>query len=280
MSIYISSARTTELGTQTDNPFIGYSNFGALSTTVLSGAATLTDGAAANAMDGTTFDYWLPNVSGSVARLQIALPAPQVVSLVGIAAHNIRTLSASVQVQRSIDGGANWSDAGAGVQTPTDNDAIVFRMTTNVSNAAANWRIGVSGLTTSDPLYIGVALFGVELLFPERFFDGYSPPITPTEVQLQSNVAVGGNLLGSSVISQGSTISTEFSYMSPAFVRGEFKTMASAFNKGDGIFFGWRPSRFPSDVHYCWRNGGTLRPVNAGGLDKMSASFSAQVFEA
>ena len=110
--IKIASARTIALGTTTDNPFIAWDNLAATAT--LGGTATLTDGAASNAVDGNTYDYWLPNVTGATCSFRVTFGAARTISFVGIAAHNLATLGLSAQVQRSIDGGATWLAAGAG----------------------------------------------------------------------------------------------------------------------------------------------------------------------
>ena len=281
MTTLYSAARTTELTTagQLENPFIAWDNAGALSTTVLGGTATLTDGAAANAVSGTTYDYWLPNVTGTLARLQATFPTARTLGCVAIAAHNLFTLGATIQVQRSTDAGATWLDAGAGSITPTNNSPLVFRMATSGNNAA-DWRLNITGLTASAPLYVGVAFFGNDMVFPRRFYKDFAPALAPTEVQLQSNVSVGGNLLGNSVIAQGSTLAASFRNLDAAWVRGTLLPFMPHYNKGKGFFFGWRPATYPQDVHYCWRDGATLRPTNAGPLAFMSMEMQMRAHEA
>ena len=182
-------------------------------------------------------------------------------------------------MQRSTNSGATWPDAGAGTYTPTDNSPIVFRMVTS-GNDAADWRIRITGLTASAPLYVGVAFFGNDVVFPRRFYKDFAPVLAPTEVQLQSNVSVGGNLLGNSVIAQGSTINAQFAHLAPAWVRGTLLPFLPHFNKGKGFFFGWRPNTYPQDAHYCWREGATLRPVNSGPRDFMSLEMQMRAHEA
>lgn len=279
MTIVTASARASELTGQTDNPFIAWDNLGAGAGVTYAGGATLAGGGAANAFTGSTYDYWLADVTTTMAGLWVIFPSAITINFVGIAAHNIGTLGATVRVQRSTDSGATWADAGAGATTPTDDAAIGFRMK-STGNDATHWRIWVSGLTAGDPLAIGVAFFGNEMVMPTRFYDGFSPIITPTEVQLQSNVTVGGNFLGQSVIAQGSTIRAEFQHLDPAFVRGDFKGFQTAFNRGAPFFFAWRPTTWANDLHYCWRDGDVIRPTNAGGLNFMSLGLSARAYEA
>lgn len=276
--IYTASARTTALTSagQLDNPFVAYDNLMAAAT--LGGTTTLTDGAAANAVTGTTYDYWLPDISATTAILTADFGSAVVISFAALAAHNLSDLGGSVQVQNSADG-ISWSNAGVTAITPTDNTPIAFRLSTSAT-AKQYWRFAFAGLTAGDPLYVGVAFLGDDLVMPTRFYGGFAPVLTPTEVQLQSNVSVGGNLLGSSIVSRGSTLAASFRHITAATMRSDILPMIRQFNTGSGFFFGWRPSTFDEDVHYCWRDGDVARPANDGGLDYMSFTMQMRVFEA
>lgn len=273
--IYTSATRqaTLDAAGEENNPFVAWDNLGAAGT--LGGTAVLTDGARANAFTGTTYDYWLPNVSGTSATLSVQFGAATSISFAGIAAHNLSDLGASVALEHSPDG-VTWTDAGYGAATPADNDAIAFRI---AATSRGYWRFNVTGLSAADPLYFGVAFLGDDLIFPRRFYQGFAPVIEPTEVQLQSNVSVGGNLLGSSVVSEGSTLSAAFQNVPASFVRDDdFRSFMRAFNRGTPFFFGWRPDKYAQDVHYCWRDGAVIRPDNAGPLDYMSVAMEARVY--
>lgn len=277
--IITASARTTALTAlgQVDNPFAAWSDQAATAT-LSSGDGVLTDGALANAVSGTTYDYWLANVAGTATSFQVTFPTARTISFGGIAAHNLFTLGASVLVQRSTNSGGTWTDAGAGTHTPTDNSAIGFRMITS-GNDAADWRFRITGLAAAAPIYVGVAFFGTDMVFPRRFYKDFAPAIQPTEVQLQSNVSVGGNLLGNSIVAQGSTMNAQIRNLDPSFIRGEMLNFIPHYNKGKGFFFGWRPSTYTQDLDYCWREGAALRPVNSGPLNLMSIELPMRAFE-
>jgi hypothetical protein len=278
MTIAVAAARAAALSAakESDNPFVAFDNQAA--TAVLGGTATLPDGAALNAVLGTTYDFWRPDVTATTAQFRVTLPVARSLSCVAVCGHNLHDLGASIAVQRSINAGVNWSDGGAGTLTPTDGRPAIFRMVTS-GNDAADWRLNITGLTAADPLRIAVAFFGDDLVMPVRFHDRFAPVLSPTEVQLQSNVSVGGNLLGSVVVTEGSMLQASFRHLPPAFVRGAFLPFIPHFNRGRGFFFGWRPATWPADVHYCWRDGGVIAPANDGGLDFMTAGFKARVFE-
>lgn len=277
--IYTATARATALSASSEenNPFFAHENAGASAT--FGGTAALTDGAAANAFAGTTNDYWLPDVTGTTAALQMQFTAAGTYSFAAIAAHNLADLAATVSVQNSSDG-VTWADAGAGTVTPADNGPIVWRMVTS-GNDATFWRFYITGLLIGDPLYIGTAFLGDDLVMPRRFYQGFSPVLQPTEIALQSNVSEGGNYIGSSVVRRGSTLQADFTYLDPSFVRGTgFAAFMTSFNTGQPFFFGWRPDKYAEDVHYCWRTGGGIRPENTGPRDLMGLQIGARVYEA
>jgi hypothetical protein len=279
MSILISAARTTELNAagQTNNPFVAWDNLAATAT-VTSGNTAKPDGAIANALTGTTYDYWRPNVTSATVQLRVTLPVAQSISFVGVAAHNLGSLGASAQVQRSINGGSTWTTGGVAATPITDNGPVVFRLATTGLDAA-DWRLNITGLTSGANLYAGVIFFGVDLVIPTRLYSGFSPAIVPTEVQLQSNVSVGGNLLGSQIIGQGSTLAVGLRHLTPGFVRGaSWLSFMRHYNAGKGLWFAWRPAAFPDDVHYCWRDGAALRPSNMGVLDYMAVDMNMRAY--
>lgn len=280
MTIITSGARTTELTAagQLENPFAAWDNHAARSTSILGGTATLADGGTANAVSGTTYDYWMPNVTATTAQFSVKLPAAAALNCFGIAAHNLGTLGGSVFMQRSTDGGATWSTAGLGGLAPADNSPVMWRVASTGIDSA-DWRLNFTGLTAGAKLYVGVAFFGTDMIFPRRFYRGFAPPITPSEVQLQSNVSVGGNLLGNSIVAQGTTLTAQFGHLTPAYVRGTLLPFIPYFNAGKGFLFGWRPTTFPQDVRYCWREGGVIRPVNSGPLDFMSIDMAMRAYE-
>lgn len=279
MTIVISTSRAADLAAneEQNNPFVAFDNIAIGAT--LGGTSTLADGARANAVTGSTFDYWLPDVPGSgVATFEIQVSS-QTVSFVGIEAHNFSDYDATVRVQHSSDG-ASWADAGVGAVTPSDNRAIAFRM----AAAGADypyWRLRISDLTANDPIYAGVIFFGSELVFPRRFYQGFAPIITPTDVRIVNNISDGGQFVGSSFVANGSSLEASVNHVSPSFVRsGQFKRFMRHYNKAKPFFFGWRPDKYAGDLHYCWRNGNALRPVNSGPAEFMSFDLSASVYEA
>jgi hypothetical protein len=271
--ITVSPARILQihdLGYQ-NNPFVAWSNLGAAAT--LGGTAVLTGGERANAVTGTTYDKWRPDVTTSEAALSFDFGSTTALKFAAIASHNAHTHGASVAVQTSADN-TTWADAGTGAVV-----AVAGVMAFRFSASARYWRFRFTGLTAGDDLSVGIAFLGNETIFPRRFYQGFAPVLTPTEVELQSNVSVGAHLLGSSVIERGSTLSASVQNIPAAFIRSdEWTSFQTAFGEGKGFFFAWRPAKYPEDIHYCWRDGGVIRPSNTGPRDLMNIEFSARAF--
>ena len=271
--IVTSEARLIALYGQdlTNNPFFAWDNL-ADHAVLTSNRPSLPGGDLFNATNGTTADFWLPDVNAIIANFIADFGADQSISFAAIAAHNLHDFGARVRVQNSPDG-ATWSQAGEFV-TPTDGAPIVWRF---VPTAARYWRFQNAELTDGNPLAIGVAFLGNETVFPSRIYQGFSPIITANMVEVASNVSVGGNLMGSSTVSRGAKLDMSFQHIPPAFLRETFKPFLEHFNDGRGFFTAWRPAKYADDVHYCWRDGGVVQPTNAGPHELMDMSLSMRV---
>lgn len=147
-------------------------------------------------------------------------------------------------------------------------------------STASTWRVLVRNVSSSAKPVIGVFFAGKTLTMGRPFYQGYAPVIVPTEVELQSNVSAGGHLLGSSVVKRGSRVQMDFANLDDTFVRGaRFKSFMAHFNDGGGAFAAWRPTKYPEDLHYFWRDGATIRPVNSGPRDLMGLTIEGRVYE-
>ncbi len=230
----------------------------------------------------TTYDKWVVEYSGSgLARAQIVLASDsRVIDTVCIAAHTISDEGASIAIDTSIDSGSSWQDCGAGTVTPTDNKAICFLF--NEAPTTDYWRIRLLGGTVAAEVSIGVAFFGRSLQVSQRIYQGYTPPITPTRVDLQSDVSAGANLLGASVVRKGSNAVANLTHLKPSFIRAtgsnDWFPFQSYFNNGGGAFWMWRPTKY-GDAFYGWRDGDPIIPTNSGPKDFMSASIAMRLFD-
>jgi hypothetical protein len=275
MTIQIDGTLATTLtnnGTS-NNPVVAYDN--AADDGTLSTAVGTEVEAASNAGTYTTYDPWIATPDTGTAVLRLVLPSAQTLNFIAIAAHNLGALGATVEAQFSTNSGSTWQDCGAGSVSPADDQAIAFYFT---GVSADYWRIRVTNAGSTD-VEIGVALFSTAITIEQRIYQGYSPPITPTMVMLQSNVSEGNHLLGAAVIRKGSTAEAELTHIDPATLRGaEWKGFQSHFNDGRGFFWAWRPTKY-GDLFYGWRQGGEIRPTNSGPKEYMSFSMSMRLYD-
>ena len=228
---------------------------------------------AAYAGTGTTFDHWQATPDGSnEAALEVDLGSAQDIEFAAIASHNLADIGATVRIQKSTDG-VTWTAQG-GTDTPSDNQAIGFYFP---SASARYWRVLVTN--ASDDVTIAVAVFGTPITLEQRIYASYTPPITPTNVELQSNVSEGGHLLGSSVTRQGSSAQASLTHIDPATLRGAtWKAFQAHFNKGGGMFWAWRPTKY-GDFYYAWRDGAPIVPKNMGVNELMQFDMSMRFYD-
>lgn len=260
---------------ESNNPIVFWESEAATAGTLSTSIGTEVESAALSAT-GTTYDAWIATPSAGETALQLVLPSSQSLNAIAITAHNIGSIGASVRAEYSTNSGASWVDAGAGVVNPDDNRAIMFYFD-DVS--ADYWRLRVTGAGSND-VEIAVAFWGNALTIPQRLYQGYTPPIVPTNVMLQSNVSQGGNLLGAAITRQGSSAEVSITYVGPGFIRGDdFKGFMTHHNEGKGFFWAWRPSKYPEDLFYGWREGSTIVPTNAGPKDLMAFSMGLRLYD-
>lgn len=253
-----------------DHPFLAWDNFAAPAT--LSGTATLAGGDRFNGVLGSTAEFWLPDPAVATARFEVDLGTARELTCAAIAAHTLADHGLTASIERSADG-STWTTTGA-AHAPADGAPVFWRFS---PVTARYWRLVVTGIDPAHAPAVGVVFFGTELIMLQRVYSGVAPVIAATQVELASNVSVGGHLMGSSVVSRGARLPLDFRSLTAGFVRGPFRPFLRHFNEGRGFFVAWRPEEFPEDVHYGWRDGPVIQPVNSGTLDHQTLSIAARV---
>jgi hypothetical protein len=275
IAVSVARSRALLADGRVNNPFFGWGSVTGQAVLTTPVGAVQAEGPAAHAGTDTTYDAWMAQGSGGQAVLQAVFGAPVTVGFAGIAAHNLGTLGATARVEYSTDGGSVWLDCGAGPLAAADNGPMGWRI---APTAAALWRFRVTGLSGAPVVRIAVAALAQELVLSQRMYQGVRPVLQPTEVDLQSNVSEGGNLLGSAVVRRGATMTYALEHLRPEEVRGAaFQGFQERFNAGAGFFTGWRPGKYPGDLHYGWRSGSPLAPANGGVRDMMDAEIAFRV---
>lgn len=283
MTLTISSARAALLaaaGTQ-NNPIIAWENLAATATITTPLRTAPVGGEAINAVSGTTFDAWTPDALASIGNVIFKCDMGSAVApdFIGVIGHNAAALGVtSIRVDHSVDG-STWVAIGDPI-TAANMSGVADGSYFSGAPARQYWRVVFYDVPAFAVLSVAGIFIGNVLTVPDRFYQGFAPVITPTEVELQSNVSAGGNLLGSSVTKRGSRIGLNFDHLPQSFVRGaQWMAFQRAFNDGNPAFLAWRPTKYGQDLHYIWRDGAVIRPSNSGPKDYMSAQVEARVFE-
>ena len=276
MTIIISTTRAASLSAsgESNNPFVAYANVasgGTITTSIGAEVQSALFGAT-----GTTYDAWSVTLDTDQAAWQVVFASSTSLSFAAMSGHNLPDISGSVSIEYSLDGGTSWTDSGAGVHTPSDRQSVGLYFT---SVSATHWRFLFSGTGSEGNLTASVLFLGNVTTIPQRIYQGYSPPITPNVVDLQSNVSEGGNLLGSAIVRKGSTVQASLTDISPTFIRSsEWMEFQRQFNSGAGLFWAWRPTKY-GDLYYAWREGSPLAPNNSGPTELMSFDIGMRFFD-
>lgn len=281
MTVLISPGIAAELaaaGTE-NNPMILWDNLSADATWTLGGGSEIEP--ASNLQTPTTYDRAVFTLSGTGATSLFALQTvPRTFDIVCLAALTLGDCDVRVRIQTSIDGGSSYQTVSAGNITPTDNQAICFVF--DGAPTTDDWRIRFDQGIADCEISLGVAFFGNRLTVPQRIYQGYTPPITPTRVELQSNVSAGANLLEASIIRKGSNMVANLTHLLPAFIRDTdangWAAFQNHFNNGGAEFWLWRPTTF-GDAFYGWRDGEPIIPTNSGPKSYMAASVEMRLFD-
>lgn len=277
MTIVVSPDRAAALATsgESNNPFV---TGAALSYSTVSAAGGTVVQAAANAFTGVTYDH-CTITEDSTDGVAITIDYGSAVSptLCAIAAHNISDVGGVVRFQNS-DDASSWTNTDAGVVTPSDNQAIAWRIT---GESHRYWRVLVTGAGSGNDVSIGVVWVGNEIILPRRLYQGYRPALTPTAVDLRSNQSEGAHLISTAFAERGSSFSASIGNVSPTFFRGAtWLDFQRRWNQGRPSFWAWRPTKY-GDLHYAWRPAGAaaIAPTNSGPLDLMSVSIEGRLYD-
>jgi len=274
MSIYISPALASTLSTAgtSNNPVIAWDNL------AKDRAAVTAFGTVVQSLDfaftGTTYDRAVITPASSQATIEVDFGSNTSISFASVAAHNLGDVANAFRIQYKVLVGDAWTDSGAGVALPTDNQAVAFYF---AAVSARYWRILATTVTAN--LEIGVFFLGNPVTLPRTIYQGYAPPITANVVDLQSRVSEGGNLLGSSVVRKGSTAAASLTLVEDSYLRADaWKAFQRHFNTGGGFFWAWRPTKY-SDLFYAWRSGGVIAPSNTGPKARMAFDMSMRFYD-
>ena len=216
------------------------------------------------AVSPLTYETWRP----------VSLPAtwecdngePTEVDYIGIGAHNLADINATITIEYSLDG----VDYVLLQQfAPGDNSPIMILF---AEVNARYWRVTIDAPDSNAEAKIGAIYIGIALAMQRRIYGGHSPVTlsrTATTIPTRSD---GGQYLGRSVVRNGVQTNYEWENLTADWYREYFDPFAKA-ARTTAFFIAWYREKFPSDVGFGWTDD-NISPNNQGVRDYMSVGFS------
>ena len=225
------------------------------------GAFTTGGTTAPRAADGATYTFWT-----ATGALTYALSSAQTCNIAGIAAHDLGTQGATVELEYLA--GPSWQTIAT--ITPTDDQTIVVLFDDLQSD---EWRWVVTGSAS-----IGVAHIGQAYHFDRRFYQGYDEARFPSRVDLLAN-QTGPHVLGTSVLSRGSSVVWPLRNLREDTVfTPDFSAFVTQYNAGKPFFAAWRPSDY-GRAYYAMREGDPIRVINGGPKRRKELTIGMRVYD-
>lgn len=223
------------------------------------------DGVGLNAVDGLTYDYWVPSAA---ANIEFQLPSPAEVQCFGVAAHTLA--SSAVTIWLEYWNGSAWVEISRPYVSYIDVTIFDYFDEPVTSDL---FRVNVSG-----PVAIGVLWVGPALQMERDIYQGHTPVTLAERNEQRSNQTETGEWRGVVQTIQGAELNASFQNLSASWVRSELAPFVTNVNEGDTFFWAWYVDKFPNEVAYCWNSGRDLQITNSGPRDLMSMTIQASAY--
>jgi hypothetical protein len=228
-------------------------------------SASSTDGAEAYLqapISDQTFEWW--QAVNLPAWWAATFSTPQVVNYCGIAAHEIGSAGATVQVQYQT--GGVWHDVTDATLTPTDDGAIMILFEDITCDAMRIRITGVSGAPR-----IGIIHFGriLEMTRPVKWM-GHTPARFNRDFDKRPNTSDRGQRLGTSLTRLGISGQFNCDNLDETWVRNTFDNFIVN-SMRYGYFISWRPDQFPAEVYFGWTDKPIVPTNSRGGVTRYMA---------
>lgn len=202
-----------------------------------------------NITTGSTFDYWTPTTTSGAVYLDTG--TPKTASALGIAAHNLGSLGATITV-KDASGPTTLATV-----SPTDDKTILILFD---ETSTSDWEIEITGASAA--FSIGVMTLGEPLIFETGITPSYTPLWMAENIELFNNKSLGGQFFQNRIVRKSSEGIVNLNILDRDFVEGiSFQDFRDYYNEGKTFFWAAGPSVFDKDVSFCRRvGGGELRP--------------------
>lgn len=242
-----------------DAPLIGYDSL--LSSSSVSASSEATNKPITLALNSSTAQRW----EGSSAvdqTITAELNGVDEIDYVGIAAHNLGTIGATVSIEgaTTVDTADNPEYSDLEVDTlPGDDCALLFRFT----KAPYQYlRITISlptGATVAP--FIGILYAGELLQFQRNIYVGHRPITLARNNVITTGVSESGEFLGRVRTREMLRTEVTVDNVEPAWYRANIDPFAEQAVLSP-FFWAWRPYTYPQEVVFGWIRG-DIQPSNA-----------------
>jgi hypothetical protein len=136
------------------------------------------------------------------------------------------------------------------------------------SSSSDYWRVVFDDETT-----LAVVKLGLALRMTQRNYQGVAPAIYNQQSSLSPREMNRGQYLGRQSYARVAKAEYQTDKTTMVFLRSDVMPMIEALREGAGVFYAWRPDKYPQDVIYGNLSGG-ISPETAGTLNFMQFSIA------
>lgn len=230
-----------------NNPIVGYHNVitvaGVVAETEAAGAPAL------NLANPSTYLFWR-GANATAQRITFSIPAEYVglIDYVGVAAHNLGTVAASIAIEARANVLDAWTQQVA-PQMLSDDSPYLGRFTP-ASFAEVSILLGAGAAAPQ----IAAVYVGKLLVLERRIYVGHQPMTFNRETSFTTGESEEGQFLGRLQSKQMQRTALDLQNITPAFYRSSVEPwFQHAATKP--FFWAWRPSSYPHEVGYAWSLG-------------------------
>jgi len=225
--------------------------------------------AAVNALPPRTDSAWQP--TAIPATWTLTYPTARDVSFVGIAKHDLGTQNATIAIEYLV--GSTWTAfPGAGALEPVDDTPILLL---TALTEVDGMRVRITN--ADDEPTISIIMAGLADEWPRPFVWTGQPITEGDRIGFENTIAVTGNWLGRSVVSDGLQFGVGMNHVTEAWRQTDLKAFKAYANGEDAAFFiALRPLDYPDELAYAWATN-VVTATRAMPNKRISTSVSMQL---
>lgn len=246
--------------TPSASPFALFDNLAAAPGAVITATDTAAGFDPSSVATENTWQAWKAGDTSSV--LTVDLGAAKSVDTFALAAHNLGTVGAKVQVSHSLDG-VSWTVLATSATLATG-WPVAALASAPLSARYIRFAFDQSPLPSA-AVVVGVAAVGLRLEFPGWQAPEFTRPRDAVTVEGQASQSLEGQYLGAIIRRKAGRLSPRLSPLARAWCDANLAAFRTHHDAMRPFFFAPGPAAFTDDLVYAWRASGELRPVILSG---------------